>query len=466
MATEQVNATNKDMLSAMEVDVIGEVMNISMGAAATAVSAMLDKQVTITTPALTQTRFGDVDYSEMDPAIMVKISYVEGINGTNVIVFRSRDMQIILNLLMGLEDPPDEDASFDFDDMTLSAACEVMNQMMGSSATALSEVLGRSVNISTPTAHLSQKEMNEIHDLMEIDDDEMVSCISFNIMVEDIMDSNFISYLTFPLARDIISSVMPEEAEAASAPEPVLEAQPAPAPEPVLEAQPAPEPEPVLEAQPVPEPEPVLEAQPAPEPEPVLEAQPAPPPEPVPQPAPQAPTAPPPQPAPQAPPAPPPQPAPQAPPQMQQTPAPPQDPYRQGQQMSYGYAMDDYGQQRMVNMVNPMMNQLNIRRPQYPDFSEQTKKALADSSNFSLLMGVPLEVSIVIGKTRRKIKDILEFGQGTVLELEKQTGAPAEVIVNGQLLAYGDVIVIGDNFGVRITEIVGTKELMDSLDSQ
>ena len=116
-------------------------------------------------------------------------------------------------------------------------------------------------------------------------------------------------------------------------------------------------------------------------------------------------------------------------------------------------------------MVTPM-NQINVRRPQFPEFSGQAKKTLADGANFSLLMGVPLEVSIVIGKTKRKIKDILEFGQGTVLELEKQTGAPAEIIVNGQLLAYGDVIVIGDNFGVRITEIVGTKELMESLDGQ
>jgi flagellar motor switch protein FliN/FliY len=94
------------------------------------------------------------------------------------------------------------------------------------------------------------------------------------------------------------------------------------------------------------------------------------------------------------------------------------------------------------------------------------KKGMPVSGNINLLMNVPLDVSIVIGKTRRKIREILEFGQGTVLELEKQTGAPAEVIVNGQLLAYGDVIVIGDNFGVRITEIVGTKDLMDSLDGQ
>ena len=85
------------------------------------------------------------------------------------------------------------------------------------------------------------------------------------------------------------------------------------------------------------------------------------------------------------------------------------------------------------------------------------------SVNASLLMNVPLDVSIVIGKTKRRIRDILEFGPGTVIDLDKQTGAPAEIVVNGQLLAYGDVIVIGDNYGVRITEIVGTKDLLDSL---
>ena len=63
-------------------------------------------------------------------------------------------------------------------------------------------------------------------------------------------------------------------------------------------------------------------------------------------------------------------------------------------------------------------------------------------------------------------KDVLEFGQGSVIELDKQTGSPAEIMVNGQLLAYGDVVVVGDNFGVRITEIVGTKDLLDSLDTK
>lgn len=63
--------------------------------------------------------------------------------------------------------------------------------------------------------------------------------------------------------------------------------------------------------------------------------------------------------------------------------------------------------------------------------------------------------------TKRKIKDIVDFGQGTVIELNKQAGAPVDIVVNGQLLARGDVVVIDDNFGVRITEIVGVKELME-----
>ena len=107
---------------------------------------------------------------------------------------------------------------------------------------------------------------------------------------------------------------------------------------------------------------------------------------------------------------------------------------------------------------------LDVRRPRFPQYTDQSSAVQALTSvNASLLMNVPLDVSIVIGKTKRRIRDILEFGPGTVIDLDKQTGAPAEIVVNGQLLAYGDVIVIGDNYGVRITEIVGTKDLLDSL---
>lgn len=82
--------------------------------------------------------------------------------------------------------------------------------------------------------------------------------------------------------------------------------------------------------------------------------------------------------------------------------------------------------------------------------------------NLQLLMDVPLQISVEIGSTKKKIKDILEFSQGTIIELERQAGAPVDVMVNGNLIARGDVVVIDDNFAVRITEIVKSK-FMDSL---
>lgn len=109
---------------------------------------------------------------------------------------------------------------------------------------------------------------------------------------------------------------------------------------------------------------------------------------------------------------------------------------------------------------------MNIHTPEFPSFLNQTSQAqMPYQSNLQMLMNVQLDVSVIIGRTKRKIKDIMEFGQGTVVELDQQTGAPAEIVVNGQLLAYGDVVVVGDNFGIRVTEIVGTKELINSLNA-
>ena len=82
-------------LSNLELDTIGEVMNISMGAAATAISSMLDRQVNITTPKIRQETLKTIDCSELEPAIIVKIRYVEGIDGVNVIILRRKDMQLI-----------------------------------------------------------------------------------------------------------------------------------------------------------------------------------------------------------------------------------------------------------------------------------------------------------------------------------------------------------------------------------
>lgn len=107
--------------------------------------------------------------------------------------------------------------------------------------------------------------------------------------------------------------------------------------------------------------------------------------------------------------------------------------------------------------VSVMKDSINVQSAQFPSFAGQNGAGGISllQGNMDLLMDVPLNVTIEIGKTRKKMRDIMEFAQGTVIDLEKQAGAPVDVVVNGQLIARGDVVVIDDNFGVRITEIIG-----------
>ena len=91
------------------------------------------------------------------------------------------------------------------------------------------------------------------------------------------------------------------------------------------------------------------------------------------------------------------------------------------------------------------------------DVSEKLGKEQAE--NLELIMEVPLQVTVEIGRTRRKVQDILEFSKGSLVVLDKLAGDQVDLFVNGKCIARGDVVVIEDNFGVRITEIVQKPEL-------
>lgn len=86
-----------------------------------------------------------------------------------------------------------------------------------------------------------------------------------------------------------------------------------------------------------------------------------------------------------------------------------------------------------------------------------------DKANQEMLMKVPLEVSVEIGRTKRLVRDILEFTQGTLVVLDKMAGEQVDLFVNGQCIAKGDIVVVEDNFGIRITEIVSREINPESL---
>lgn len=390
--------------SSYEIDAVGEILNISMGSAATAVSELLNAKVWITTPQVNVVKAADLNYDRLEPAICVKIVYVSGISGQNMMVLKQDDVQLILNQLMG--NPLVVSPDFEFDEMNISAVSEVMNQMMGASATALSDLLGISVDISTPTPYLI--EQTNFCQLAELDPDETIVAVTFNLSVDGVMNSEFMSVMSVDLAKSL-SDKMIEKFHGDEA-----EAQPAKQPAPAPAAQPAPA---ASQSAPAPAPQP---AAPAPQPDPAQGmAQP-------------------------------------------QQPAPGAYPYPpQGQPAYPGYGYQN--QYAAYGAYPPPVPPVNIQNAQLHQFDAMDFGLPTDQQdNLKLLMGVPLEISVEIGTAKRKVKDILEFTQGTIIELERQAGAPVDVVVNGNLIARGDVVVIDDNFAVRITEIVKSK-FMDSL---
>ena len=381
--------------SEIQKDAIGEILNISMGSAATAVSELLSAKVWITTPRVEVKKAKEMEYHKLEPAVCVKIQYVKGLSGANMMVWKQDDVQLILNQLMG--QPLVVSPDFEFDELNISAVSEVMNQMMGASATALSNFLGFSVDISTPKP-IIMDEVNSNFDVTEFDPEETVVSVTFDLTIEGVIQSEFASVMEASFAKTIADKMLggdDDSSDEAAAPEAAPAPTPAPAPAPVPEA-----------------------AAPAPAPMPSAEGQ-------------QMPGA-----------------------EGYPYPYPPQ-PY------PYPYPAPGYGYPAAG--AAPAPTPINIQNAQFQNFSEPSVQLNGDQKdNLNLLMDVPLQISVEIGSARRKVKDILDFSQGSIIELERQAGAPVDIVVNGNLIAKGDVVVIDDNFAVRITEIIKSK-LIDTL---
>ena len=185
--------------NAMEIDAIGEIMNISIGASATAVSTMLGTTTNITTPIVSVETRSQFSFKDLEPAIGVEISYVKGLSGRNVMMFSRDDVRVIVGMMMGQEIPPEE---FELDELNASAIREVMNMMMGSSATALSEFLGYAVDISTPVSF----EIKNAEDFKNkyFPNDEPQVVVRFSLEIGDKLSSEFLNIMGIDLAKKLL----------------------------------------------------------------------------------------------------------------------------------------------------------------------------------------------------------------------------------------------------------------------
>ena len=326
-----------------EKDIIGEVGNISMSQAATTLSALLNKEVKITTPRVTQSTLGEI-LSESDyPKVVTSIDFKYGLDGSNMLMIDVPDAIIIADLMMG-NDGTDV-ADNEFGELELSAVGEAMNQMIGTASTAMATMFGRTIDIQPPKVDVLKKGQSGIHEGRE---NERIVSISFDLNVEGLINSRIAQLYTEDTVREINKIMLSDTAETLANREVPVKEEPA-----------------------------VSEPAPAPAPTPT--------------------------------------PTPQAPVEKVQV--------------------------------------------QTPDFQELTDQGISDvPRNLDLIMDVPLEFTVVLGKSRRTIKDILSLGAGSVVELDKMTDEPLEILVNGKLVAEGEVVVINESFGIRITNIMSKEE--------
>ena len=111
----------------------------------------------------------------------------------------------------------------------------------------------------------------------------------------------------------------------------------------------------------------------------------------------------------------------------------------------------------MPNMGQVMgMNTPNVQSIQYPNL--MGGNAGGEQGNIGLIMDVFMEMTVELGRTKKQIKEILGMGEGTIIELDKLAGEPVDILVNHKPIAKGEVVVIDENFGVRVTEILPSLE--------
>ncbi len=447
-----------NIFNPMEIDAIGEIMNISLGSSATAVSNLLDHRVDITTPRVSVVQAQDLELGDLKPAIGVEIQFVSGLEGSNIMLLKRSDIKAIVDILMGSETPEEE---FELNELTISAVCEVMNQMMGAASTALSDFLGRMVNISTPQS-FELDTFNDFKDERFPPSAGTYVVVRFMLSIENALESEFVNVFPASLARELIAGfgldalgedqpIVPIEEESGGplSQEEVEKllasvAPPAPAPPAESGASKSLSQEEIerlmsggLSQEPDPAPSGGGTLSQA-EIEALMQSSAVAPP-----------------------------PADLMPPQAPPAPGafPPMDPaYMQanGAQPPYpyppypGYYYPPPGSAPPVQPAEPKM--INTQAVDLPQMNLADKLGEEQAQNLDLIMSVPLEISVEIGRTRRKVQDILSFSKGSLVVLDRLAGDQVDLYVNGQCIAKGDVVVIDDNFGLRITEVLKPPE--------
>lgn len=442
-----------EVLTDVEKDAIGEVANISMGSSATTLYSLVNRKVNITTPVVTLATWKTLLDSYEKPCVFIQIKYTQGLDGTNILVLKEHDVKVITDLMMG-GDGTNTDG--ELGELHLSAISEAMNQMMGSAATSLSTLLQTVIDISPPESSL--------FDLTEVKDGKEIAPflggtfvkIAFRMQIDDLVDSTIMQLYPIDFAKKLVETFINTQMSSLDG---TVEEQPTQVKNSASEQNMQGSAAMAGTTEHMTQPGMDSMGQQGPmnmngmnqmgmNPMGNMGMN-----------------------------------------QMGSTPMGMNGMNQMGGINMSQMGMNQMGMNQMGNMngMNPMgntpmgmngmnqmgnmngmgmMNQMgmmgmpgqnvqnvNVQPAQFQSFSNDNT-GMTGQENIGLIKDVPLEVTVELGRTTKSISDILDFSPGTIIELDRIAGEPIDVLVNGKFVAKGEVVVIEESFGVRITEII------------
>ncbi|GAB6273931.1 MAG: flagellar motor switch phosphatase FliY [Peptococcaceae bacterium] len=320
-------SSSDEILSEKDKDTLGEIGNISLGAAATTLSLLLNYKVSITSPRVTISQLEELKNLFLVPCIAVYVEFTDGLAGFNVLVLKQTDTAIIADLMMGGEAKKKREENEELTEMEISAAAEAMNQMIGTAATSLAELFGFSVRISPPKV-----------DFLKVSTVPFIfsqyqgyfAVTFFRLTIGDFLDTEFMQIMDIKSAKEQIALLLKK-----------------------------------------------------------------------------------------------------------------------------------YEHPQKVEQVNLPEEKTDFPGKQISESLESEFKL--EQQKFNLILDIPLKVTVVLGRTKRSIKDVLSLTPGSILDLASLVDEPVEVLINNTLVAKGEVVVVDENFGVRITNIISPTERMQYL---
>ena len=354
------NDNSVNLLSDIEKDLLGEVGNISMGSASTALYQIINQKVNITTPVVSITTLKEIKETFETPTVVLDVEYTSGIIGRNILIIKTEDAAVIANLMMGGDGVV---KNHELSEIEISAVQEAMNQMIGSAATSMATMFSREVNISPPISKIWNN--NEEPLSSEIPEEEAIVRVSFRMTIGNLVDSNIMQILPVETAKKIVSIMIGKEDENSDASK--------------------------------------------------------------------------------------------------------QNYSTVNNEISVESYNKSYEEVYEVNqpvsektIIETPQPQVEVHKASFEPLVE-SKSSGVSNKNIDLILDVPLDISVVLGRTKKSIKDILNFSTGSLIELDKLAEEPVEVLVNGKTIALGEVVVVDENFSVRITNIVSNTERINSL---